>query len=188
MILLKKAGIECMVISGTGITSENEKISHMWNIVWLNNEPYHLDVTWDDPVSESEDFISHLFFNLTDKQISYDHTDLSLNIQSIKSNYNYFEKNGLLFFNFDKSIANTIAEKLCQNINNGINFIEIRFYDDKSYSSAVEKLINNKSFSDELYIIISYLDENVGELVDVSHVSFSKDDNRHYIRIMFDKI
>lgn len=188
MILLKKAGIECMVISGTGITSENEKISHMWNIVWLNNEAYHLDVTWDDPVSESEDFISHLFFNLTDKQITYDHTDLSLNIQSFKSNYNYFEKNGLLFFNFDKSIANTIAEKLCENIKYGINFIEIRFFDDKSYSSAVEKLINNKSFSDELYIIISYLDENVGELVDVSHVSFSKDDNRHYIRIMFDKI
>ncbi len=188
MILLNKAGIDTMVISGTGISSENEKISHMWNIVWLENEPYHLDITWDDPVSESDDFISHLFFNLTNKQISVDHTDLSFNIQSVKSTYNYFEKKGLLFYNFDKSSAITIAEKLSDNIKNGINFIEIRFFDENSYSSAVEGIINSKSYNDELYIIISYLKENVGELVDVSYVSFAKDDNRHYIRIMFDKI
>ena len=188
MLLLNKAGVNSMVISGTGITSENEKISHMWNIVWINNEPYHLDVTWDDPVSESDDFISHLFFNLTNKQISVDHVDLSFNIQSVNPTYNYFEKKGLLFYNFDKSTAIIIAEKLNENIKNGINFIEIRFFDDNSYLSAVEGIINSKSFNDELYIIISYLKDNASESVDVSHVSFSKDDNRHYIRIMFDKI
>ncbi|MBR5498034.1 MAG: hypothetical protein IKV76_08660 [Clostridia bacterium] len=188
MILLKKAGIESTVISGTGITAENEKISHMWNIVWLNNEPYHLDVTWDDPVSQSEGFISHLFFNLTDKNISTDHIDHSFNVQATDSTYNYFVINELLFYKFDKITAGVIADKICDNINNGKNYLEFKFSDNKSYSAAVNGIINSDSLADELYIIINQLSENVSDMIDISHVSFSKDDKRHYIRIMFDKI
>lgn len=188
MILLNKAGIETMVISGTGINADNEKISHMWNVVWLNNEPYHLDVTWDDPLSETDDFISHLFFNLTDKQISADHVDLSFNVQSVDSNYNYFENQGLLFYSFDNNATDIIAEKLCENIKNGKNYIEIKFYNEKSYLSAIDGIINSKSTDDELYIIISKIRNDVENLVDISHVSFTKDDSRYYIRIMFDKI
>ncbi len=188
MLLLLKAGIESNVISGTGITANDEKISHMWNVVWIDNEPYHLDVTWDDPVSESDDFVSHLFFNLTNKQISVDHIDLSFNIQSENISYNYFIKQNLLFYDFDKNTANIIAEKLYENILNNKNYIEFMFFDEKSYSSAVDKLINTELMSDEFYIIISHLSEKAGNMIDVSHVSFSKDDSRHYLRIMFDKI
>ncbi len=39
----------------------NEK--HVWNLVYLNNKWYHIDVSWDDPVSSSgKDILDHTFF------------------------------------------------------------------------------------------------------------------------------
>jgi transglutaminase/protease-like cytokinesis protein 3 len=37
--------------------------SHIWNLVYLDNEWYHLDLTWDDPYSAAgADTINHNFF------------------------------------------------------------------------------------------------------------------------------
>ncbi|MBQ9414899.1 MAG: hypothetical protein IJU16_07230, partial [Clostridia bacterium] len=38
---------------------------HAWNLVWIDGEPYHLDVTWDD----TENVVRHSYFNLTDDEI-----------------------------------------------------------------------------------------------------------------------
>ena len=62
------AGIESIVVGGTGNGG-----SHAWNMVHIDGRWYHVDVTWDDPVS-SEDVLRHDYFNLTDSQISADHT------------------------------------------------------------------------------------------------------------------
>lgn len=37
--------------------------SHVWNAVYLDNKWYHLDLTWDDPVSTSgKDILDHTYF------------------------------------------------------------------------------------------------------------------------------
>jgi hypothetical protein len=43
----------------------------MWNAVYLEDEWYHLDATWNDTVTG---FISHEYFNVTDGDIAEDHT------------------------------------------------------------------------------------------------------------------
>ena len=36
---------------------------HVWNAVYLDNTWYHLDLTWDDPVtSTGENLLEHKFF------------------------------------------------------------------------------------------------------------------------------
>ena len=41
------------------IISEN----HIWNAIYLNNTWYHLDLTWDDPVSkDGRDLLDYTFF------------------------------------------------------------------------------------------------------------------------------
>lgn len=42
--------IECILVSGEAINSSNQKESHMWNYVKLNDNWYGVDVTWDDPI------------------------------------------------------------------------------------------------------------------------------------------
>lgn len=44
---------------------------HMWNIVRLEGNWYHLDLTWDD---SDPTFVSHEYFNLRDEEILYDRT------------------------------------------------------------------------------------------------------------------
>lgn len=45
--LLKECGIECEVVTGTGIDEEGQSEFHAWNGVWLDGKYYILDATWD---------------------------------------------------------------------------------------------------------------------------------------------
>lgn len=68
--LLNMVGIESMLVTGTGNGEP-----HAWNIVKVQGRYYHLDVTWDDPVSvDGEAILTHDYFNLTDIQMSNDHS------------------------------------------------------------------------------------------------------------------
>ena len=43
---------------------------HIWNLVELDGEWYHVDCTWNDPVGGEE---QHVYFGLSDELIAKDH-------------------------------------------------------------------------------------------------------------------
>lgn len=54
------------------ISSEN----HVWNFVYLNDNWYHLDLTWDDPVtSNGEDVLEYDYFLITTEELKDLKTD-----------------------------------------------------------------------------------------------------------------
>lgn len=187
MLLLSKAGIESMLIGGTGVTADQNDISHMWNIVWINNVPYHLDVTWDDPGS-ANDTVSHMFFNLTTEQISSDHKDMSFSVDCNSTDENYFVREKLLYDEYNSSTLKDLMTKLCKNIDSGINYLELTFTDIDSYNAAVHSIIDNSTNSSDMYKIIEYVSENAKNKVDISHINFVQEPEKKYIRLMFDKI
>lgn len=75
-LLCNKAEIECELILG-----EANGESHMWNCVNIDGKHSYVDVTWND----REDDCKYLYFNITDKQLSYDHT-LSPLLSSLTTN------------------------------------------------------------------------------------------------------
>ncbi|MDD2956270.1 MAG: transglutaminase domain-containing protein [Oscillospiraceae bacterium] len=48
--------------------------SHAWNMIRLDTGYYHIDVSWDDPVGNPSGTRHYQYFNLTDAEISVDHT------------------------------------------------------------------------------------------------------------------
>ena len=48
--LLDEAGIENVIVIGTGTNSKGETENHAWNYVAISGNWYAVDVTWDDPV------------------------------------------------------------------------------------------------------------------------------------------
>lgn len=48
--------------------------AHAWNILKLDGEYYCMDVTWDDPLNNPPNYYYYNYFNITDAQISKDHT------------------------------------------------------------------------------------------------------------------
>lgn len=59
--------LEDMGIKSYKISSEN----HVWNAVNLNNAWYHLDLTWDDPITTyGSDILEYNFFLITTSELS----------------------------------------------------------------------------------------------------------------------
>lgn len=66
-------GLECYTVSGSadGIGGWE---GHLWNIVNVDGNYYHVDTTWDDPDTESySDTILYDYFLLSDDEIMPDH-------------------------------------------------------------------------------------------------------------------
>lgn len=87
LALLEDVGIETKEIYGmAGIGTSKD--GHAWNMVELENNWYHLDVTWDDP--DWGDYIDHDYFNVPDTKIESTHEwDRSLYPAATATDYSY---------------------------------------------------------------------------------------------------
>lgn len=67
-LFLNKLGYKNFKIATT--PDDKNLTGHIWNAVYLNNKWLHLDVTWDDPVSEDgKDYLLHKYFLITDEEL-----------------------------------------------------------------------------------------------------------------------
>ncbi len=57
-------------INSSQVFGETEDDLHVWNVVEIEGEWYHVDLTWND----EEDYISYSYFNLTTDEILKNHT------------------------------------------------------------------------------------------------------------------
>lgn len=64
--LLSRCGIRSYAVN-------SDSIAHMWNAVELDGSYYHVDCTWDDPVTDRFGLARHLYFLVSDSVISLDH-------------------------------------------------------------------------------------------------------------------
>lgn len=72
-LLMDKINIECIILTGTA-----NNTSHAWNAVKINDKWYHIDCTFDDPVSDNtsvyaSDNLRYDYFLINDQQIFKDH-------------------------------------------------------------------------------------------------------------------
>ena len=61
--LMNRAGIPCISVT-------SEPMEHVWNLVCIDGQWYHVDVTWDDPSPDTYGLVSHKYFLVTDAEIS----------------------------------------------------------------------------------------------------------------------
>lgn len=73
--MLEQVGIKSIIV-------ESIPMNHVWNMVYIDNKWYHVDVTWNDAIPHLDNRILYDYYNLTDDEIS----------QSIKNNRHTWEK------------------------------------------------------------------------------------------------
>ena len=66
-LLCERAGIRCIVVGGN---APNSPDNHAWNVVLIDGENYHIDVTHDDPVPDRKGSVSYRDFGLTDDEMT----------------------------------------------------------------------------------------------------------------------
>ena len=67
-LLLNRLGIKSI-----GVISK--EMNHMWNMVNIDGEWYHMDCTWDDPVPNRDGVVRYKYFALSDVEIAKGETE-----------------------------------------------------------------------------------------------------------------
>lgn len=141
-LLLNNIGIETTLISGV---AGEDKQPHMWNIVTINDKKYHLDPTWDD--IEDEQDVSHIYFNLSSDIISRTHDEF-IWVDCSSMDENFYNKNNLLFDNWDSDTSLSVKNKIAECAVNQTGKIEISFSNKEAFDQAVNSLINENGIFD----------------------------------------
>ncbi len=91
--ILDDLGMRSIIVVGESM-GEN----HAWNLVELDGDYYHIDSTWDDPVTDNgKDILRYNYFNLDDESLSKTHRwDKDDYPRANGRIYNYFTYNNLL--------------------------------------------------------------------------------------------
>jgi len=65
MDVMNRLGIPCQMIA---VPDTGDGEGHGWNLVQLDGQWYHVDVTWDDPTSDIYGRVNHAYFLKTDAE------------------------------------------------------------------------------------------------------------------------
>lgn len=128
-LLCDLAGVNCKMIAGTA-----DGDNHAWNLIKLDKEWYHVDVTWDDPQPDDSSRIMYTYFNTNDTQMAADHKwDANVYQKAAGEKYNYYRMKDLLCKDY-KSFRNKCEDILEEGSPKNLQF-QVGDYNKKVYSN-----------------------------------------------------
>lgn len=97
--LLNMAGIESSVVSGNSIDKNGETVPHAWNVVYIDDNAYYFDITWDD-----DDIKGHTYewFGISKDEFKMAHFP-NIGYEWVETNSDaacYYVKNGMYMKEF----------------------------------------------------------------------------------------
>ena len=99
-LLFDCCGIKSLVIHGNSMRSPNvadRDAGHTWNILFIENNYYHLDITFDITV-KVHGIERFDYFNLSDAEMALDHRWDCEAVSRCGISRDYYKKHGLLFY------------------------------------------------------------------------------------------
>jgi len=135
-LLLNKSGIPCRMVTGMS----DDGIAHVWNMVLIGGNTYHLDATWDDPViSSGESILNYNYFNLNDEEMQKEHIWVIEDYPRCTSEEeNYYVKNKLVVDSHDSLVG-----KLKETVSNKEDRITIKLRGFSASDSDIGQIMND---------------------------------------------
>ncbi len=162
--MLGIAGIKSNLISGEVTLSSNTLGKHVWNQVTIDGELYHVDVTWDDPISsDGKNIKIYNYFNITDEEMKKNHfwdTTAYRACNATKHNYyNYNGKTAYSIEDFKSKVENAIENK--------VPSYSIKYTGGNLSKNDVKNILGNMKINHK--IIYRFDDKN--DILDIESVS-----------------
>jgi len=148
--ILHRMGYFCTYITGT----IEDGGSHGWNLVRIDGNYYHVDVTWGDPVFagsfESGTGITaknYSYLCCTDGEICRTHTpDGSVTLPACTDeSYNYYRLNGMYYETFD---YDAVYSALMNSVWNDRESVSLKFGSREAFDTACYELFENGMLHD----------------------------------------
>ncbi len=146
-LILDTLGIPCLIVNGTGLSGDSKmETPHSWNLVRLNGDWRHVDVTYDVRKRWKDDHW-HDYFALSTDRILRDHNyDADMYPNANGPSIDYFVKNGLVMNNTE-----TFRSYILDRIKAGDIVFSIRLPDTVPSDvgeSKIKEIINSIKFRD----------------------------------------
>lgn len=177
--LLDEADVENYIAIGNTTDEDGTSQGHAWNIVQIDGEYYHVDVTWDDPV-ESSVKNKYAYLNVTDEEITVTH-DVEERFlgKCTSTEHNYYVNNSIYFTAFDSTTRNAIVSEIVKQANRKNNVVSFKMADGKLLDEAEKELFELK----KIYSILSSANILSSENLLTDKVTYAIDENHNIIVI-----
>lgn len=109
--ILNRLGVDCMTVSGKTIKPDGQynKDYHAWNVISLNGENYHVDVTWDNPIDiNGKKHPSYGYYCMPTRLFKNHICGLTLKCDSLEENL--FYKANRLFYSVSQ-LKNFVSQR-----------------------------------------------------------------------------
>ncbi len=179
--LCHQAGIETFVILGVA----NEP--HMWNVVKMDGEYYHIDLTWDDPDrTKNPDSIRYDYFGLTDERIRQlrqvdDYTYKVPEANGTK--YQYYYYNNLVADSVEEAKAILEAEVIAA-AEKKSSTVQFMCTDEESYEEIVSVLFSNSG--NNIITVLDAVKDKVENLFNTESIYHNTNKNTRVVKIFLD--
>lgn len=168
-------------LSITGQTNE----PHMWNMVKIDGEWYHIDLTWDDPDKEdAPEFARYDYFGLDTATIktlrTIDHYDYALP-EAASDRYNYFVYNKLVATDYEgmKIMLKNEMYKAAKNREYGV---QVRCASSELTKEVITKML--ESTNAEGFDLLEEINTAMGgSYIETNSIYYSADEGTRVIKI-----
>ena len=176
--LCGKVGIENLTITG-----DADEVPHMWNMVKLGGEWYHIDPTYAVTESQLGPYVRYDYFGVTDEVISRSRVVYEQDYQYPKATaktYNYYVKNGLVADSWDDVTA-MLTNQIISASKNKELVAQVQCSSKDTYDIAVYRLFD-RTQAQAIDLMQGALDlaENKYQC---ENISYSQDDGTYVIKL-----
>lgn len=181
-LLLDLANIESVLVKGYAKGRGDKERPHMWNMVKLKGDYYHLDLTWDDPVTTKDNAVKvYSYFNIDDKTIGKTHSDFSFDPGCTATDFNYYVRKHLYFDTYSREKEKNIRDIILTEYNKGEKNIQINFASQKPYDFACKELVEEG----RIYMTLKNVKTKSGEKLEDKLVGYNRNDDFYTLTFVF---
>lgn len=176
--IFDKIGVKSYLVTGTaGQNGKSEK--HMWNTVYIDGEPYYLDITWDDGDYAFGE-AGYAYFNVTSDSIKTTHKpDYPDGSKCAATQNNYYIRENLYFTEADSDFLQRVYDSFFAKICENENSVSFAFSSKDALEDAKRKLIKEQ----EIFRILHRISKNTDIRFDKNNIEYSINENMNILRL-----
>lgn len=179
--LCDKVGIETLTITG-----DADEVPHMWNMVKLGGEWYHIDPTYAVTESKLGPYVRYDYFCVTDEVISRSRTVYAQDYSYPKATAercNYYVKKGLMADSWEEA-REMLTNQVIASANKKELVAQIRLSNKEAYDTSVYNLFD-RTQAKAINVMENAL-EHTKNKYRCDNISYSHDDSTYVIKLFLE--
>ncbi len=180
-LLLDKAGIENILVTGKATDLNGDTQSHMWNAIKIDGSWAFTDATWDDPVSDDgKEYCRRIYFCMSEDMLRKTHSEFEFDYEADNASLYYYNVINAYYNNYSNDAKAAMARLIADAASSSEKSVEFMFSSDEAYSSAVNRLFEGE----EIYGILEEADRIADKPLETNSVRYFYEEEHKLITIL----